>query len=103
MYPCSTHLEIFTHLCNVLLSRSNFLQLDPEAEDLIRGFLVWEPAQRLGSAGIHQIKQHPFFASVSWSRMESEIQRDQQLYVEMAAQQEQRPEQQEQPQTFYGR
>ena len=35
--------------------------MSPEAQDLIRGFLTLDPAKRLGSNGIEEIKDHPFF------------------------------------------
>jgi serine/threonine protein kinase len=70
--------------------------LDREAEDLIRGLLVLDPAQRLGSGSVREIMQHPFFASIGWSRMELEVKRDQQLYAEMAAKQQQQEMRQQQ-------
>lgn len=57
-------------------------QLDREAEDLIRALLTWDPQQRLGSAGVHQIQRHPFFASIPWGSLTAEVERDQQLYEE---------------------
>lgn len=63
----------------------------------MRGLLTWDPEQRLGSSGVHQIMQHPFFATVGWSRLEAEVQQDQQLYAELqvqrASQKQQQPEQ----------
>jgi hypothetical protein len=72
------------------------LQLHPEAEDLLRGLLTYDAEQRLGSNGVHQIMQHPFFASVHWSSLTAEVNRDQQLHAEVQARmlQQQREEQQ---------
>lgn len=59
------------------------LQVDAEAEDLMRGLLTWDPNRRLGSSGVHQIMQHPFFATVDWTRLVSQVERDQQRYATM--------------------
>ncbi|WIA35389.1 hypothetical protein OEZ86_003835 [Tetradesmus obliquus] len=74
--------------------------LHPEAEDLLRGLLTYDPQQRLGNRGVHQIQQHPFFASVHWSSLLAEVERDQQLHAEVQARllQEQREQQQRQQQ-----
>jgi hypothetical protein len=63
------------------------VQLDREAEDLIRGLLTWDPQQRLGSAGVHQIQRHPFFATIPWGSLEAEVKRDQEVYEELRAEQ----------------
>lgn len=67
------------------------VQLDPDAEDLLRGLLTWEPQQRLGSKGVHQIQQHPFFATVGWGRVVDDVQRDQQAHAQLKQQQQQQP------------
>jgi hypothetical protein len=76
------------------------LQLHPEVEDLLRGLLTYDSEQRLGSRGVHQIKQHPFFASVHWSTLVAEVERDQQLHIEVQQrmQQELREQQQHEEQ-----
>jgi hypothetical protein len=71
----------------LLLPALLFVQLHPDAEDLIRSLLVLDPQQRLGSAGVHQIQRHPFFASIPWGSLEAEVMRDQQQYEEMRTQQ----------------
>lgn len=85
------HMMAFTD-CPMCRFRFLLIQLDPEAEDLMRGLLTWDPAERLGSRGVHQIMQHPFFAPIAWSRLELEVRRDQQLYADMAAKQQQQEE-----------
>lgn len=62
------------------------VQLDPEAEDLIRSLLVLDPEQRLGSGGVHQIQRHPFFATIPWGSLEAEVERDQAHYEELQMQ-----------------
>lgn len=54
------------------------VQLDREAEDLLWGLLTWDPQQRLGSKGVHQIQRHPFFATIPWGSLEAQVERDQQ-------------------------
>jgi hypothetical protein len=61
--------------------------LDREAEDLVRCLLTWDPSQRLGSGGVHQIQRHPFFATIAWGSLEAEVLQDQQLYDEAHMQQ----------------
>lgn len=51
----------------------------------MRKFLTWDPEERLGSRGLHEIMQHPFFAPIAWSRLELEVERNQQLYDELAS------------------
>lgn len=41
----------------------------PEAHDLITRLLEPNPLRRLGAAGASEVKQHPFFAGVDWSRI----------------------------------
>ncbi|XP_004494155.1 serine/threonine-protein kinase D6PKL1 [Cicer arietinum] len=58
-------------LANVVLQSLRFPD-DPfvsfEARDLIRGLLVKEPENRLGSQkGAAEIKQHPFFEGLNWA------------------------------------
>eukprot|EP00879_Flechtneria_rotunda_P002728 GHRR01002934.1.p1 GENE.GHRR01002934.1~~GHRR01002934.1.p1 ORF type:complete len:346 (+),score=83.38 GHRR01002934.1:487-1524(+) len=59
--------------------------LGPQAEDLLRGLLTVDPAQRLGAKGVHQIAQHPFFAAVDWDKLVPQVQRDQKLFAELKA------------------
>jgi hypothetical protein len=66
------------------------VQLDREAEDLLKGLLTWDPQQRLGSKGAHQIQRHPFFASVPWGSLLAEVARDQQRHEELRLQELQR-------------
>jgi len=43
----------------------------PEARDLLEKLFVVEPHLRLGSSGPHEIKEHPFFKSIDWQRLEA--------------------------------
>ena len=43
--------------------------ISPEAYDLINKLLTMDPKKRLGAKGIHEIKQHPFFAGVDWTHL----------------------------------
>ena len=46
----------------------------PEARDLIRGLLMRDPAQRLGSSrteGADEIRRHPFFKGLDWAELEA--------------------------------
>ena len=43
--------------------------VSPIAEDLLRKLLNRNPAERLGSQGAQQIKEHPFFRDVDWRRL----------------------------------
>ena len=48
-------------------------QISPEVFDLLNRFLTFDPAKRLGSNGIHEIKDHPFFADIIWEKVRDEI------------------------------
>lgn len=61
----------------VLCCALRCLQLDPEAEDLIRGLLTLDPDRRLGAKGVHQIQRHPFFATIPWGSLVAEVERSQ--------------------------
>ncbi|KAI9987070.1 hypothetical protein PInf_022928 [Phytophthora infestans] len=41
-------------------------EMPPEAASLICGLLTFNPTERLGSRGSHELRDHPFFAGVSW-------------------------------------
>lgn len=43
--------------------------MPPEAASLIFGLLEHNPAQRLGARGAHEIRVHPFFAGIDWSKL----------------------------------
>jgi serine/threonine protein kinase len=43
----------------------------PEARDLLEKLFVVEPHLRLGSGGPHEIKEHAFFKSIDWQRLEA--------------------------------
>jgi len=38
-----------------------------EAHNLIESLLALDPMMRLGTNGIDEIKQHPFFSGINWS------------------------------------
>ncbi|KAL5710710.1 Serine/threonine-protein kinase kipk1 [Ranunculus cassubicifolius] len=58
-------------LANVVLQSLKFPEspiVSYQAKDLIRGLLVKEPENRLGSVkGATEIKQHPFFEGLNWA------------------------------------
>ncbi|RQM14424.1 hypothetical protein KXD40_002693 [Peronospora effusa] len=41
-------------------------EMPPEAASLISGLLTFNPSERLGSRGAHELRDHAFFAGVSW-------------------------------------
>lgn len=41
-------------------------EMSENARDLIDRLLCLNPDQRLGTGGVHEIKEHPFFAGVDW-------------------------------------
>ncbi|KAG3216405.1 hypothetical protein PC129_g12733 [Phytophthora cactorum] len=41
-------------------------EMPPEAASLICGLLTFNPTERLGSRGAQELRDHPFFAGVSW-------------------------------------
>lgn len=92
VWPCllctssSSHSDYNVLCCAVTCAVLCAVQLDPEAEDLIRSLLVLDPERRLGSGGVHQIQRHPFFATIAWGSLEAEVERDQAHYEEMQMQ-----------------
>jgi hypothetical protein len=44
--------------------------ISPVAKDLLSKFLHRRPEERLGSRGIQDIKSHPFFTGLDWSKLE---------------------------------
>jgi len=42
-----------------------------EARDLLEKLFIVEPQLRLGAGGAHEIKEHPFFGSIDWQRLEA--------------------------------
>ena len=42
-----------------------------EAADLIKKLLIKDPSKRLGHNGAHEVKEHPFFSSVDWVKLEA--------------------------------
>ncbi|KAL1918001.1 uncharacterized protein VTP21DRAFT_3267 [Calcarisporiella thermophila] len=50
-------------------------EVNMEARGLLQGLLTRDPTQRLGTNGAHDIKRHPFFASIDWRKlMEKKVQ-----------------------------
>lgn len=43
--------------------------ISPEAKDIINRLLAVDPAERLGSGGIQEIKDHPFFKDIRWDTL----------------------------------
>ena len=43
--------------------------MDRDARSLLTGLLTRDPDKRLGNGGAHEIKNHPFFASVDWKKL----------------------------------
>ena len=46
--------------------------LEADAKDIICRFLEPDPAKRLGTNGIEEIKQHPFFKDINWDTISTE-------------------------------
>ncbi|KAI9913102.1 hypothetical protein PsorP6_006012 [Peronosclerospora sorghi] len=44
-------------------------EMPPEAASLIRGLLTFNPAERLGSRGAQELREHAFFNGVSWENL----------------------------------
>jgi serine/threonine protein kinase len=79
-----TPINPFSHACPVpCIIHSHLPQLDPDAESLLRGLLTRDPKQRLGSSGVQQIQQHPFFAGVAWSRLVADVEQDQRRHTQL--------------------
>ncbi len=43
--------------------------MSPDAYDFIDKLLCMDPAKRLGSNGIDEIKKHPFFKDINWDKV----------------------------------
>eukprot|EP01090_Pellita_catalonica_P023138 TRINITY_DN930_c0_g3_i1.p1 TRINITY_DN930_c0_g3~~TRINITY_DN930_c0_g3_i1.p1 ORF type:complete len:129 (-),score=28.46 TRINITY_DN930_c0_g3_i1:46-432(-) len=43
--------------------------ISPEARDLLEQLLCEDPAQRLGSKGAQEVKDHPFFKGINWGTL----------------------------------
>lgn len=44
--------------------------MNADAQSLILGFLVRDPSTRLGSSNASEIKDHAFFRTIDWARLE---------------------------------
>jgi serine/threonine protein kinase len=42
-----------------------------EARDLLQKLFIVDASKRLGAGGAHEIKQHPYFSSIDWHRLEA--------------------------------
>lgn len=62
-------------LCNVIMHSIDFPaspSINSHAKDLIKGLLVKDPQERLGSIkGAAEIRQHPFFKGLNWALIRS--------------------------------
>jgi len=47
-------------------------EISPEAFDLMKRLLEYDPTKRLGSGGANEIMQHPFFKEINWSNLRYE-------------------------------
>ena len=43
--------------------------VDKDARNLLSGLLNRDPEKRLGNGGAQEIKNHPFFASIDWKKL----------------------------------
>lgn len=43
--------------------------MSPEAFDFLNRLLCVNPKERLGSNGIAEVKEHPFFADIVWTKL----------------------------------
>lgn len=46
-------------------------EIKPTARTLIAGLLQRDPEKRLGRKGVHEIKNHPFFAELNWEDLQA--------------------------------
>eukprot|EP01133_Synstelium_polycarpum_P017404 gene17404-20763_t len=49
------------------------LFLSPESQDLLEKLLVPDPKKRLGTGGVAEIQNHPFFELIPWRMLESKM------------------------------
>jgi len=47
-------------------------KFSPEAKDLFDKLFMVDPKKRLGANGVEEIKQHPYFSQIDWSRLTSQ-------------------------------
>ncbi|EFA78543.1 protein kinase 3 [Heterostelium album PN500] len=47
--------------------------LSPDSQDLLEKLLVPDPKKRLGSGGVQEIQNHPFFELIPWRMLESKM------------------------------
>lgn len=58
--------QIFENILNCRIVYPSEPEISPEAMDLLKGLLAFDPEKRLGRDGAESIKSHPFFESVDW-------------------------------------
>lgn len=64
-FSASTPSEIFDKILRRDILWPNSM-LSEDARDLINKLLSTDPSNRLGSNGPEEVKEHPFFAGISW-------------------------------------
>jgi CheY-like chemotaxis protein len=62
----SSPTEVFDNIINGRYKFLDEIEVSEEARDLIRKLLTLDPEERLGTASIDDIKEHPFFTGVNW-------------------------------------
>jgi serine/threonine protein kinase len=65
-----TPAETFRNIISGQYPESELAGCSPELRDLIGKLLRQDPEARLGSDSVDEIKNHPWFADVSWDRLE---------------------------------
>eukprot|EP01029_Cantina_marsupialis_P011537 TRINITY_DN2568_c0_g1_i1.p1 TRINITY_DN2568_c0_g1~~TRINITY_DN2568_c0_g1_i1.p1 ORF type:complete len:498 (+),score=131.48 TRINITY_DN2568_c0_g1_i1:95-1588(+) len=71
-WPPFFHENIRKMCENILTARLAFpdrIPISPEAKDFIAGLLARDPSKRLGTNGIQQVMDHPFFKDIEWDAL----------------------------------
>ncbi|XP_046482879.1 microtubule-associated serine/threonine-protein kinase 3 isoform X1 [Neodiprion pinetum] len=63
--------ELFAHTVNddIEWPDNDDWPVQPEAKDIITALLQQSPRDRLGTAGSHEVKEHPYFFGVDWNSL----------------------------------
>ena len=63
------HKELFEEIKTKEPYWEDHAYLSPDALSLLKALLLKNPDERLGSQGVSQLKQHPFFKPVDWDKV----------------------------------
>jgi len=62
-------MKIFQHILVGHVEFPEEVEISDAAKDLILRWLTYDPNARLGSRGVEEIKQHPFFEGIDWNEL----------------------------------